>query len=247
MRLPSRSYASTVAARRDTTRLPGFTLVELMVVIAVIVLLIAVLLPSLAQARASAKRIQCASQERQYGISIHLFILDNDEHLPGERYNGKINPLFDIHVQNTWFNVVSYYSSLQTPRPGYHTLLVCPSDQRPLDGSPGGVYTSNLDFPTSYAMNSYPGSHTNVTPFKKDHRLSDYPRPNRLGLVADDATGNRTRIFSGWSSYFGLRHLDAANILYLDGHVGTVTNNQHDDLGGATPSDWWHNRRGWNH
>ena len=51
----------------------GFTLVELLVIIAVIALLIAILLPALRQARDSARAINCASNMRQMGVMFSLY------------------------------------------------------------------------------------------------------------------------------------------------------------------------------
>jgi prepilin-type N-terminal cleavage/methylation domain-containing protein len=61
----------------------GFTLIELLVVISIIALLIAILLPSLQNARELAKTAACASNMRQVGSIIHLFAADNDGRAPG--------------------------------------------------------------------------------------------------------------------------------------------------------------------
>jgi prepilin-type N-terminal cleavage/methylation domain-containing protein/prepilin-type processing-associated H-X9-DG protein len=54
----------------DSTRAnAGFTLIEVLVVVAIIALLVAILLPSLARAREQARRTQCASNARQITIA----------------------------------------------------------------------------------------------------------------------------------------------------------------------------------
>ncbi len=77
-------------------RLRGFTLIELLVVVAIMVLLIAILMPSLARARSQARSVLCLSNLRQLSHGWHMYADDHDEVLLPGRYakapGGMSNP-----------------------------------------------------------------------------------------------------------------------------------------------------------
>lgn len=60
----------------------AFTLIELMVVVTVIGILVGVLVPALSSARASAKRTACASNLRQIGSGLQMYMSANRDRFP---------------------------------------------------------------------------------------------------------------------------------------------------------------------
>jgi len=70
-----RSHASVRAA--------GFTLVELLVVMAIIGVLVAMLLPAVQSARESARRTSCINNLRQIGTAVHLYHNAHNAFPPG--------------------------------------------------------------------------------------------------------------------------------------------------------------------
>jgi prepilin-type N-terminal cleavage/methylation domain-containing protein/prepilin-type processing-associated H-X9-DG protein len=67
----------------------GFTLVELLVVIAVIAILAALLLPALNRAKYAAVALACRNNLKQWGLATHLYATGHDDFLPPE---GAPNP-----------------------------------------------------------------------------------------------------------------------------------------------------------
>jgi prepilin-type N-terminal cleavage/methylation domain-containing protein len=94
----------------------GFTLIELLVVIAIIAILAAMLLPTLASAKEKARRANCISNLKQWGLSIQMYAQDNGDGMPRDGmsstsvYPGSGNdgtPLDPF----AWFNALPGYLS----------------------------------------------------------------------------------------------------------------------------------------
>jgi prepilin-type N-terminal cleavage/methylation domain-containing protein len=79
-------------------RKTGFTLIELLVVIAIIALLMGMLMPVLARARETARRVVCAGQVRAVGIAITAYASDYGGRMP--TYNSSASatsPYYLVH------------------------------------------------------------------------------------------------------------------------------------------------------
>ncbi len=77
------------ALRKGIKMRNKFSLIELLVVVAIIGILVSILLPSLSTAREKTKRAVCLSQQKQLYLGAALYGDDNGDYLPrGQRYGG---------------------------------------------------------------------------------------------------------------------------------------------------------------
>lgn len=111
----------------------AFTLIELLIVIAVIALLIAVIIPSLAVAKERARRLVCSKNINQLIIGLLTYADDNETDLPGGKSEmGGTDEHTPVLTRKTRDAMVEIL--------GDHKALMCPWLGKPFDGEDGYYY-----------------------------------------------------------------------------------------------------------
>ncbi len=139
----------------------GFTLVELLVVVAIIAILLGILLPSLAKARRSALTMQCLSNMRMLALAQQCYAAQNRGALVHFGY-GHGSSVLD--PAGSWIKTLQeYYDSPLVARSPVDTSPHWPRDQGgqsvPVPGGPQNRFRL-----TSYGVNEFLSSEPRLTP-----------------------------------------------------------------------------------
>jgi prepilin-type N-terminal cleavage/methylation domain-containing protein/prepilin-type processing-associated H-X9-DG protein len=214
----------------------GFTLIEILVVVAIIALLISILLPSLSRARAQARFVTCQSNIRQVMMGFLVYATENKNRLPG---HGK-------DAGADWLGGSNQGGPALQPKNGTifrqmgktAAAYTCPDDVAkrayPVNGQKACdySYTSNALL-SGAAVEQLGGAHyPRVKPFdRNDHRVNMAPFDGVPVLIEEDPNWYLAYVDdSAWCNEDTIsdRHLrfgsdpGAANIAYHDGHAGRV-------------------------
>lgn len=139
-----------VVARRRA----AFTLIEMLVVIAIIAILAAILFPVFAQARAKARQASCLSNCKQIGLATMMYVEDYDELFYPHRFNSGTdsNPFLQLGGNNYISGAArnkTFWISLLQPYVKNYQLFECPSNASPwvewnTDGAQCGDSPNNV-------------------------------------------------------------------------------------------------------
>lgn len=209
-------------------RIRRFTLIELLTVVAVVMILLGLLLPSLQHARDSARRMSCVNNLRGIGMAFYSYVGDENDCLPTGCYYEPIpNCLVTWVTTLSWYlypNSLSGWNIYYCEMNNKYTGIAHPSRWINKElGSLRGTFSVDQ---TCYGANPYLvgayynwGFHRRVSSiFNKSAFLVS--ESNRLSCLYREWTlGNDGYDIGYW-------HCGMANFLYLDSSVGALAPSQ---------------------
>lgn len=228
-----------------TTKIRAFTLIELLIVIAIITIIAAILFPVFAEAREKARQTTCSNNLKQIGIAIMQYVEDNDDLMPPSSMSSGITGA-DPYV-DTWWAIQPYMK--------VHFTGYCPDDLT-AEGAPynpqNGVqrsYAENyLDGKTQAPWSTYRDVNNALVVPPVPRSLAQFSVPANVVLIGDGLgsiwmppNGGLAMVIN-WGQnmnksvsaspacfpacdgdvYFAGRHDGGANFLFADGHAKLV-------------------------
>lgn len=177
----------------------GFSLIELLVAVAVIALLISIVLPALAAARASARRTMCLSNQRQLGLALQLYVNDQREWTPREAGRSEVPIAVAPPYNPQWPYVLRPYIDPAATAQGwpldpggrgggaldrgdlFADAVMYRDPARPKDAHPIHYVLNGMSFRAPAAPGEPPQANIRAKPPTK---MSRYPRPHATIYLA---------------------------------------------------------------
>jgi prepilin-type processing-associated H-X9-DG protein len=169
-------------------------LIELLVVLAIIAVLASLLLPALAQAKASALSLRCKTNLKQLVLGLAMYVQDSAGAYP-EDFHGGLNPNY------RWEPKIAPLLSIPESGPLFvNGVFKCPSHRPTRDGIPVNFFVPSYGYNywgtprvrlTAYAatpggLGGYAGGASSYRPTRE----SDIQSPSRLIAIGDGYIAN---------------------------------------------------------
>lgn len=136
------AHDAIISGTARPRRAAGFTLVELLIVIAIIALLAAILFPVFAAAREKARSATCQSNLKQIALGFHQYSQDNDERLP---HASDFGPTNQDSVCTTYTDEPVIWPAKVYPYINNRQVFKCPSMDKAINVC-GSAYPAGYNY-----------------------------------------------------------------------------------------------------